>query len=95
MTAELAPNVRPRLLARSLVFDELNEFMEGWVCPSMANGTTYFWFEAFDEPWKEMFNDAKTGDFWEPHWGLFDVDRNLKKGVRIPDCGGKTLTTPY
>ncbi len=52
-------------------------------------------FEAFDEPWKEVFNDAKTGDFWEPHWGLFDVDRNLKKGVKIPDCGGKTLTTPY
>ena len=23
--------------------DELNQFMEGWVCPSMANGTTYFW----------------------------------------------------
>ena len=28
--------------------DELNTFLEGWVCPSMANGTTYFWFEAFD-----------------------------------------------
>jgi exo-beta-1,3-glucanase (GH17 family) len=28
--------------------DELNEFMDGWVCQSMANGTTYFWFEAFD-----------------------------------------------
>jgi exo-beta-1,3-glucanase (GH17 family) len=27
---------------------ELNEFMDGWVCQSMANGTTYFWFEAFD-----------------------------------------------
>ncbi|KAK5170305.1 uncharacterized protein LTR77_004892 [Saxophila tyrrhenica] len=74
--------------------DELNTFMEGWVCQSMSN-TTYFWFEAFDEPWKEVFNDKKTGDFWEPHWGLFDVDRNLKKGVKIPDCGGKTLDTPY
>ena len=28
--------------------DELNQFMDGWVCQSMANGTTYFWFEAFD-----------------------------------------------
>ena len=27
---------------------ELNQFMDGWVCQSMANGTTYFWFEAFD-----------------------------------------------
>ena len=23
--------------------DELNEFMEGWVCPSLDNGTTFFW----------------------------------------------------
>lgn len=52
-------------------------------------------FEAFDEPWKEIFNDPKTGDFWEPHWGLMDVNRNLKQGVKIPDCGGQTIDTPY
>ena len=23
--------------------EELNEFMEGWVCPSMENGTVFFW----------------------------------------------------
>lgn len=23
--------------------DEMNEFMEGWVCQSLKNGTTYFW----------------------------------------------------
>jgi hypothetical protein len=23
--------------------DELNQFMEDWVCPSMKNGTEYFW----------------------------------------------------
>lgn len=23
--------------------DEMNEFMEGWICPSLANGTTFFW----------------------------------------------------
>lgn len=23
--------------------DELNQFMDGWVCPSLNNGTTYFW----------------------------------------------------
>lgn len=28
--------------------DELNEYMAGWVCQSLANSTTYFWFEAFD-----------------------------------------------
>lgn len=28
--------------------DEMNDFMDGWVCQSMTNSTTYFWFEAFD-----------------------------------------------
>lgn len=68
--------------------DELNTFMEGWVCQALANGTQYFWFESFDEPWKIAYN---TGDEnWEDHWGLMDVDRNLKAGVKIPDCGGAT-----
>ncbi|KAK3719909.1 hypothetical protein LTR37_004032 [Vermiconidia calcicola] len=75
--------------------DELNEFMDGWVCPRLAAGTTYFWFEAFDEPWKEQFDDPKIGNFWEPHWGLLDVDRNLKSGLKIPDCNGQTIDTPY
>lgn len=28
--------------------DELNTFMEAWVCPSLSNGTTFFWFSCFD-----------------------------------------------
>ncbi|KAF4466526.1 murein transglycosylase [Fusarium albosuccineum] len=69
--------------------DELNTFMEGWVCDALKNGTNYFWFEAFDEPWKEKFNEK--GKEWEDKWGLLTVDRELKKGVKIPDCGGKTI----
>jgi exo-beta-1,3-glucanase (GH17 family) len=69
--------------------DELNSFMEGWVCPALANGTNYFWFEMFDEPWKISFN--APGKEWEDKWGLMDVNRNLKSGVKIPDCGGKTI----
>jgi exo-beta-1,3-glucanase (GH17 family) len=69
--------------------DELNQFMEDWVCQALSNGTNYFWFEAFDEPWKISF-DTKT-EKWEDHWGLMDVNRNLKTGVKIPDCGGKTI----
>ncbi|KAJ9131731.1 Endo-beta-1,3-glucanase [Pleurostoma richardsiae] len=69
--------------------DELNQFMDDWVCAALTNGTEYFWFEAFDEPWKIQFD---TGDQnWEDHWGLMDVNRNLKKGVKIPDCDGKTV----
>jgi exo-beta-1,3-glucanase (GH17 family) len=69
--------------------DEMNTFMEGWVCQALANGTNYFWFESFDEPWKIQFNSGNQN--WEDHWGLMDVNRNLKAGVKIPDCGGKTV----
>jgi exo-beta-1,3-glucanase (GH17 family) len=68
---------------------EMNTFMKGWVCDALTNGTNYFWFEAFDEPWKFSFDTP--GQEWEDHWGLMDVDRNLKSGVEIPDCGGKTV----
>lgn len=70
--------------------DELNKFMEDWICPALQNGTEYFWFSAFDEPWKESFNEP--GKQWEDKWGLMDVNRNLKDGVNIPDCGGKTVS---
>ncbi|KAK4211058.1 endo-beta-1,3-glucanase [Rhypophila decipiens] len=69
--------------------DELNKFMEDWVCPALNNGTEYFWFEAFDEPWKWVFNT--DGQEWEDHWGIIDVNRNLKPGIVIPDCGGRTI----
>ncbi|KAK4697942.1 hypothetical protein P7C71_g210, partial [Lecanoromycetidae sp. Uapishka_2] len=68
----------------------MNEFMETFVCQSLANGTNYFWFEAFDEPWKVSLNTP--GKEWEDKWGLMDPGRNLKKGLTIPDCGGKTIS---
>ncbi|EKJ74287.1 hypothetical protein NXS19_005848 [Fusarium pseudograminearum] len=69
--------------------DGLNTFMEDWVCQALKNGTNYFWFEAFDEPWKVRYNTK--GKEWEDKWGLLTIDRDLKKGVKIPDCDGKTL----
>ena len=73
--------------------DEMNQFMEDWVCPSLANGTEYFWFSAFDEPWKIQYNEK--GKEWEDKWGLMDINRNLKSGLKIPDCGGKSLPSTY
>lgn len=69
--------------------DELNTLMEDWVCQALNNGTNYFWFEMFDEPWKISFDTP--GKEWEDQWGIMDVNRNLKDGVKIPDCGGKTV----
>lgn len=49
-------------------------------------------FEALDEPWKVQYN--KPGQAFEDKWGLFDADRNLKDGLKIPDCGGQEAQLP-
>ncbi|KAF3759998.1 family 17 glycoside hydrolase [Cryphonectria parasitica EP155] len=69
--------------------DGLNQFMSDWVCQALDNGTQYFWFESFDEPWKIIYDNGTEN--WEDHWGLLTVDRVLKDGVKIPDCDGKTV----
>ncbi|KAI6250602.1 putative glucan endo-1,3-beta-glucosidase btgC [Erysiphe necator] len=69
--------------------DAMNTFMNNWVCQALQNGTNYFWFEAFDEPWKTHLNEP--GKEWEDKWGLLDAQRNLKPGVIIPSCDGKTV----
>lgn len=67
----------------------MNTFMDTWVCQALANGTDYFWFEAFDEPWKIVYNQGDQN--WEDKWGLMDPARNLKPGLKIPDCDGQTV----
>lgn len=47
-------------------------------------------FEAFDEPWKIIFDTP--GKNWEDKWGLMDQARNLKPGLKIPDCSGETIS---
>lgn len=67
----------------------INNLMDGWVCDAIKNGTQYWWFSAFDEPWKAQFDtDDKK---FESKWGLMDVNRNIKDGVKIPDCGGTEI----
>lgn len=38
-----------------------------------------------------MYNE--DGKEWEDKWGIMDVDRNIKKGVTIPDCNGQTISS--
>ncbi|KAI1343276.1 glycoside hydrolase superfamily [Xylariaceae sp. FL0016] len=70
--------------------DGLNTLLDTWVCQALDNGTNYFWFEMFDEPWKISFDEP--GKEWEDQWGIMDVNRNIKDGVKIPDCGGKEVS---
>ena len=44
-----------------------------------ATGTTVFFFEAFDEPWKGNPDDPLTA---EKHFGLYSVDRAPKQAIR-------------
>lgn len=65
---------------------ELNTFLQTFVCQSNANVTQSglqpsFIFEAFDEPWKDPLYGGV-----EAHWGLFDANKRFKDGLAIPDC---------
>jgi exo-beta-1,3-glucanase (GH17 family) len=50
--------------------------MRAW---ARETGTTVFFFEAFDEPWKGDPNNPLGA---EKHWGLFNVDRTPKAVMR-------------
>jgi len=58
----------------------LQIFLDTFVCQANQAGIGYFYFEYFDEEWK----DKKYGGV-EGHWGLFNKDRTLKN-ITIPDC---------
>jgi exo-beta-1,3-glucanase (GH17 family) len=42
-----------------------------------SNGVRYFYFEAFDEPWKSRTEGSVGG-----HWGLWDKDGQMKQYAR-------------
>jgi exo-beta-1,3-glucanase (GH17 family) len=60
----------------------LQTFLNTFVCQANTNGTEYYFFEFFDEPWKDQQFGGVEG--W---WGLFNSNRTLKN-IEIPDCSG-------
>ncbi|KIK54900.1 glycoside hydrolase family 17 protein [Collybiopsis luxurians FD-317 M1] len=67
--------------------ENLQKFLNTFVCQANANGTEYFFFELFDEKWK----DEKYGGV-EGWWGLFNGNRTLKN-IEIPDCSGSSSSS--
>ncbi|GLB34032.1 putative glycosyl hydrolase 17 family protein [Lyophyllum shimeji] len=59
----------------------LQTFLDTFICTANARGVPYFYFECFDEKWKDLKYGGVEG--W---WGLFDADRTLKD-IKIPNCG--------
>jgi len=68
---------------------QLNQMLETYVCAANLNASSnalatnpgYYWFEAFDEPWKDTLYGGVEG-----YWGLFRADKTLKPGLILPDC---------
>jgi len=58
----------------------LQTFLDTYVCQANKNGTGYFYFEAFDELWKDIEYGGVEG-----HWGLFTDNKTLK-AITIPSC---------
>lgn len=63
---------------------ELQKMLDGWVCGVNKTDYPWFWFEAFDEPWKSIYNTKSRS--WETQWGLFNERRVLKGNLTIPRC---------
>jgi exo-beta-1,3-glucanase (GH17 family) len=58
----------------------LQEFLDTFVCQANNNGTAYFYFEFFDELWKDQTFGGVEG--W---WGIFTSNKTLKD-ITIPSC---------
>ncbi|PFH51396.1 glycoside hydrolase family 17 protein [Amanita thiersii Skay4041] len=58
----------------------LQTFLDTFVCKANQDKVPYFYFEFFDEKWKDLRYGGVEG--W---WGLFNGDRTLKD-ITIPDC---------
>jgi exo-beta-1,3-glucanase (GH17 family) len=59
----------------------LQVFLDNFLCQSNTQGIKYFYFELFDQLWK----DQQFGGV-EGYWGLLDAERKLKPGLTIPSC---------
>lgn len=51
-------------------------FFKNFISWARANNIDYFYFEAFDEPWKSQYEGPQGA-----HWGIWDRYGNLKPGM--------------
>ncbi|MEO0600434.1 MAG: glycosyl hydrolase family 17 protein [Myxococcota bacterium] len=57
---------------------EQKQFYAEWVAWATEADVAYFYFSAFDEPWKGSPDPREV----EKHWGLYGVDRNPKPALQ-------------
>jgi len=59
--------------------ENLQLFINNFVCTANTQGIKYFFFEYIDTPWKANYPGVPG------FWGLFNSDRTLK-AITLPDC---------
>ena len=52
-------------------------YFKNFVSWARTDGVDYFYFEAYDEPWKAIYEGPQGA-----HWGVWEVDGNLKTGMQ-------------
>ena len=58
------------------------DFLNHFICTINKEKIEWYWFEAFDEPWKKVYDTDNSK--WESKWGIFDENRVLK--LKLPVC---------
>jgi exo-beta-1,3-glucanase (GH17 family) len=61
---------------QKMYFDRMNAWVEAE--RSKGGPLTFFYFQAFDEPWKAVVNP----NFNDDNWGLFNVERQARCAIR-------------
>ncbi|ODV81733.1 glycoside hydrolase family 17 protein [Suhomyces tanzawaensis NRRL Y-17324] len=56
--------------------DNFRRFVGDFICKSKNIQNPYYFFEAFDEPWKKIFYEQSNK--WETEWGIFHTSRKNK-----------------
>ncbi|KAA8917714.1 hypothetical protein TRICI_000153 [Trichomonascus ciferrii] len=57
---------------------QLQLFLDNWVCANQNSDVGWYWHEAFDTPW----NDLRKHNYW----GILGDDNKLKPNLTLPDC---------
>lgn len=60
------------------------KFMSDFVCKSKDKNISYYYFGAFDDPWKKIY--YKDNNKWQTEWGIFTSERALKPSLELPQC---------
>ncbi|CAG8509610.1 8539_t:CDS:2 [Ambispora leptoticha] len=61
--------------------DNLQTFLDTYVCVANQKQIKYYYFESFDTPWKAAYFTTLEGS-----WGLFNSDRSFKPNIQLPNC---------